>query len=107
MLTSLIFASTLTAAPALDYHPVRSPAARTEFVKANPCPATGKTRGACPGYVVDYVKPLCAGGANAPHNMQWQTVAEAKIKNADKRRQCRALKLNNLFIGEAIAAIRD
>jgi hypothetical protein len=92
MSTALILAATVAAAPALDYHPVRTPAARIEFMKANPCPANGKTRGVCPGYVVDYVKPLCAGGANTPHNMQWLTVADAKIKAADKRRQCRAQK---------------
>ena len=92
MLTSFIFAFALTAAPSLDYHPVRSPAVRNEFVNSNPCPVTGKTRGICYGYVVDYIKPLCAGGANAPHNMQWLTVADAKMKNAEKRQQCRAPK---------------
>jgi hypothetical protein len=30
------------------------------------------------GYVIDYIKPLKRGGANAPSNMQWQTTAEAK-----------------------------
>lgn len=67
----------------------RSPSARAAFVKANPCPATNKARGACPGYVVDHVKPLCAGGADHLSNMQWQTVAEGKIKDAEERRLCR------------------
>lgn len=83
-------AATITAEPALDYHPVRLPAARAAFVKANPCPATGKSRGACPGYVVEHIKPLCAGGADHHSNMQWKTKAEAAIKDREERRQCAA-----------------
>lgn len=67
----------------------RSTSARYAFVKANPCPATGKPRGACPGYVVDHIKPLCAGGADHPSNMQWQTVAEAKIKDKEEIKMCK------------------
>jgi hypothetical protein len=59
----------------------RSPQALQQFKKANPCPATGKTYGQCPGYVVDHVTPLKRGGADAPSNMQWQTKAEAKAKD--------------------------
>lgn len=66
----------------------RSAKARAEFMKSNPCPATGKTSGACPGYVVDHVRPLCAGGADHPSNMQWQTVADAKLKDREERRMC-------------------
>jgi len=40
------------------------------------------------GYVVDHVDPLECGGADAPSNMQWQTVAEAKIKDRTER-NCR------------------
>ena len=47
----------------------------------HPCPSTGKTYGACPGYVVDHVQALKHGGADAPYNMQWQTTAEAKAKD--------------------------
>jgi len=36
----------------------RSPAARRSFRSSHPCPATGKTSGACRGYVVDHVVPL-------------------------------------------------
>lgn len=53
------------------------------------CPATGLTRGACPGYVVDHVKPLCAGGIDHPSNMQWQTIGDAKAKDREERRVCR------------------
>jgi len=54
----------------------------------NPCPATGLVRGVCPGYVIDHVKPLACGGADAPGNMQWQTTADAKAKDAVERRTC-------------------
>jgi hypothetical protein len=61
-------------------------------MKSHPCPSTGKTKGRCPGYVVDHVKPLCAGGADRPSNMQWQTVKEAKKKDRLEAAECRRLK---------------
>ena len=66
----------------------RDPHQRAAFVKVHPCPANGKTRGSCPGYVVDHIKPLCAGGADYPSNMQWQTVAEAKKKDRLEAEEC-------------------
>jgi hypothetical protein len=65
---------------------------RAAFQRANPCPSTGKLRGACPGYVVDHIRPLCAGGPDSPANMQWQTIAEAKAKNRLELAECRSLK---------------
>ena len=59
----------------------RSRAARDAFERQSPCPSTGKTSGACRGYVVDHARPLECGGADAPANMQWQTVAAAKAKD--------------------------
>jgi hypothetical protein len=59
----------------------RSTAARHEFQRAHPCPSTGAVSGACPGYVVHHVIALMRGGADAPSNMQWQTVADAKAKD--------------------------
>jgi hypothetical protein len=59
----------------------RSSAARTSFERSHPCPATGKTSGPCPGYVIDHIRPLKRGGADAPSNMQWQTTAAAKAKD--------------------------
>jgi 5-methylcytosine-specific restriction endonuclease McrA len=59
----------------------RSAAARRQFQREHPCPSTGKTTGACPGWVVDHVFPLKRGGVDAPANMQWQTVADAKAKD--------------------------
>jgi hypothetical protein len=51
------------------------------FKKQNPCPATGKTFGSCPGYVVDHIIPLKRGGPDSPSNMQWQTKEAAKEKD--------------------------
>jgi hypothetical protein len=59
----------------------RSETAKHDFQKPRPCPATGKTSGPCPGYVIDHVVPLKRGGPDAPSNMQWQTTAEAKAKD--------------------------
>lgn len=52
-----------------------------EFRKQKPCPATGSTKGACPGYVIDHIIPLKKCGADAPSNMQWQTREEARAKD--------------------------
>jgi 5-methylcytosine-specific restriction endonuclease McrA len=59
----------------------RNPAARRAFMQQHPCPATGRTTGACPGYVVDHVVPLKRGGADTPDNMQWQKTLDAKAKD--------------------------
>ncbi len=59
----------------------RSRTAIREFQKMHPCPSTGRTSGACPGYVIDHIVALKRGGADSPRNMQWQTVAEAKAKD--------------------------
>jgi len=42
----------------------RSAAARDEFRHSNPCPTTGRTSGACPGYVIDHVQALKHGGSD-------------------------------------------
>jgi hypothetical protein len=63
----------------------RSSAAKHAFERQHPCPSTGKTSGRCPGYVVDHVKALECGGADAPSNMQWQTIAEGKAKDKTER----------------------
>lgn len=70
----------------------RDPAVRKAFQRANPCPSNGKKVGACPGYVVDHKKPLCAGGQDRVFNMQWQTISEAKKKDRLEAAECRALK---------------
>ncbi len=60
----------------------RNPKAVQSFRRKNPCPATGKTRGACPGYQVDHRSPLSKGGADDPSNMQWLTTQQHKEKTA-------------------------
>lgn len=62
-------------------HIKRSEEAKDHFKKSHPCPSTGKSSGACPGYVIDHITPLKRGGADAPSNMQWQTEAAAKEKD--------------------------
>lgn len=59
----------------------RSEAAKSAFKKSHPCPSTGSSRGACPGYVIDHITPLKRGGADDPRNMQWQTDNQAKQKD--------------------------
>lgn len=68
---------------------VRSHPERHAFQRENPCPATGQRRGGCPGYVIDHVRPMCAGGADHHSNMQWQTVDAAKAKDRWERQICR------------------
>ena len=65
----------------------RSATAKRQFEASHPCPTTGRT-GACPGYVVDHIKPLACGGADSPNNMQWQSVAAAKAKDKWERAGC-------------------
>ena len=68
----------------------RRRAAMAEFQRQNPCPVTNSARGRCPGFVIDYVVPLCAGGTDVPANMQWQAVLEARAKDRAELAQCRA-----------------
>lgn len=41
------------------------------FRKAHPCPVTGRSSGACPGWSIDHVIPLACGGCDAVSNLQW------------------------------------
>ena len=71
----------------------RSAKARYQFRKIHLCPAPNATRyGRCEGHIIDHIEPLCAGGADSPANMQWQTVADAKAKDKLERKQCAALR---------------
>lgn len=72
--------------------PARSATAVIEFKRQQPCPVTGKVRGACLGWVVDHIEPLCAGGPDESSNMQWQAVQDAKAKDKLEVRQCAAMR---------------
>ena len=74
-LSALILAALAVTSAARDRH------VPAEFQRLHPCPSTGKTTGACPGYVRDHIVPLCKGGADSVSNMQWQTRADAKAKD--------------------------
>lgn len=49
----------------------RSRAVVREFRRMYPCPSTGKSTGACPGWQVDHVRPLASCGCDSVANMQW------------------------------------
>ena len=66
----------------------RSASAKRDFQLTHPCPATGRTSGACPGYVKDHVVPLACGGPDAPSNMLWQTKADGKAKDKWETKGC-------------------
>lgn len=77
--------------PAASSHPssssqrapiVRSRAAVAAFRRSHPCPATGRTAGACPGWEVDHVVPLACGGPDTVPNMQWLTAQANRSKGA-------------------------
>jgi hypothetical protein len=74
---------------------------RADFMAANPCPANGKSAGACPGYVIDHIIALPCGGADEPGNMQWQTVAEAKAKDRWETIGCRKGRRPQMVSGTA------
>ena len=60
----------------------RSAAAKREFLRSQGYTKQPK------GMIVDHIVPLCAGGPDAPSNMQLQTVAAAKAKDVSERAQC-------------------
>jgi hypothetical protein len=68
----------------------RDKAQRAEFQRHNPCPATGKTKGPCPGYEVDHIRALMNGGADKPSNMQWSHKEDHKAKTRQDIAECKA-----------------
>jgi hypothetical protein len=82
-----VVAAYTRAAPGMGTAP-RSTSARRAFQAQQPCPSTDGRTGPCPGYVADHLEPLACGGIDAPENMQWQSVAEAKAKDKWERNGC-------------------
>lgn len=70
----------------------RSTSVRTEFIKGNPCPSTGKARGRCPGWEVDHRVALVCGGEDRIENLQWITVADHREKTRAEVKLCRTNK---------------
>jgi hypothetical protein len=62
---------------------------RAEFLRLNPCPATGKSRGACPGWQIDHREALICGGRDELANLQWLTVEDHKAKTRVEVKLCR------------------
>lgn len=52
----------------------RSSTVLTAFKKIHPCPATGLTTGACPGWSMNHVIPLACGGCDSVSNLAWLPV---------------------------------
>lgn len=89
-LRTLILLSLFLLPTLADAKTERRHAAKAEFMRENPCPATGKKRGRCPGWEVDHVVPLKCDGPDHKSNMQWLTVREHKRKTAREARLCRS-----------------
>jgi len=51
-----------------------------------------------PGYVIDHIIPLCAGGKDEPSNMQWQELAASYRKDVFERALCAAMKKQGMLI---------
>lgn len=78
---ALVAALLLCIAASVDAGQKRSYAAKQDFRAGHPCPATGLSKGPCPGYVIDHVVPIKRGGPDAAGNMQWQTIEEGRAKD--------------------------
>jgi len=78
----LIFGGPAAQAELLSRQNVRA------FRQGHPCPLTGLTHNACPGWAVALVTPRCAAGTDDPANMQWLTTAAADAKRDADARQC-------------------
>ena len=63
-----------------------------EFLRQNPCPANNRAQAQCPGYVIGYATPLCAGGADDISNLRWFTTDEARERERQEGQICRIEK---------------
>lgn len=85
---SLVAWGLMETARPVNLEPERDVRQHELFVKKYACPVNGKHLEPCPGWVVGYVKPLCAGGADRVANMMWQTLATAKRKDREAQKLC-------------------
>lgn len=59
--------------------------------------ASGYPKGR-PGYVVDHIIPLCAGGQDDPTNMQWQEKVASYRKDVFERQLCAAMRKQGVWL---------
>lgn len=80
----------------------RRAAVLREFRKTHPCPSTGKTTGACPGWVMDHGLSLCLTGpeGDASWNIFWQAAEPAKRKDRLERKLCRLYPRSCPHVGD-------
>jgi hypothetical protein len=60
-----------------------------KFKKLNPCPATGRKTGSCPGYQIDHIDALECCGKDVATNMQWLTIAQHREKTKLDNVRCK------------------
>lgn len=89
LLLPFILGAALISASQDSFAAKRSHAAKAEFKRLHPCPATGRPRGACPGWQIDHRTPLKCGGPDHHSNMQWLTVEQHKEKTRMESAWCR------------------
>lgn len=70
----------------------RSQSVRAEFVRKNVCPSTGKNYGRCPGWQVDHMESLCAGGKDEVSNLQWLSIEQHRLKTKIDVLRCSVLR---------------
>lgn len=94
--SALIFIAACAMSTWADARIERSAAARHAFVKTNACPSTGRHRLPCPGYQIDHVIPLCAGGIDKTSNLQWLEIQAHKGKTRLDIHLCKIMKFQQL-----------
>jgi hypothetical protein len=93
MLRLTVLILVMAAACAAQAQSIQRSASEVRAFRAeNPCPATGRTRGACPGWQVDHPRALCAGGLDHRTNMAWLSVEDHKWKTFVDIRECRKFR---------------
>jgi hypothetical protein len=89
-LLCLVVAITAATAPISAEAQIKRDRSQVRAFRAeNPCPSTSRTRGACAGWEIDHVVPLCAGGADHPTNLQWLRKEDHRFKTLVDVRECR------------------
>jgi len=64
----------------------RSALVKHEFQLTHPCPSTGRTNGACPGYVKDHIVPLASEVLTHPRTCSGSPSRRRKRRISGKRR---------------------